>query len=1035
MRRPLRLLALLPLLAASAAAQTTGTCALGTATDTLAANDVRAALYNTGGLFWKGNGPLYTVPASAPGTPTNAIFSATLWVGGTVNGQLRMSAANYGGWEMWPGPLDAGGTLPSATDCRAYDRIWRVSRAEIRAYYASGALPTDLREWPVGLGAPAFVDANRNALRDAGEALVAATSRTQTLDLAAGQVPLLLGEATSWWVMNDVGNTKRTTGSLPIGLEVRVEVAAMPSLDAAIDQTTVYRYTLVNRSAKPLTQAYVGLWSDADLGNGTDDHMGSDSTRSLVYVYNGDNLDEGDGAYGTPPPALGLRVLGGPLVAAPGLTWTDPDGTAYADRQRMPMTSSRTFDNDYSDGINPALPYLNALRGRLNNGEPMRACGNGDGTAEPGCSVTAFAFGGDPVTGTGWSALNLFPARPPAVAARPDDRQMLASAGPFDLAPGETQTVTFAYVFARGTSHLNSVTALREASDRVQRAWDTGAYLRGTDPGTSPALAAPTLLAPSNGATGQPSPVRLLWQAPAPDVTAYDVQISHDPAFADATTRTVRTATASYALVPDSTGRPAFWRARAVATRSTGAEVIGPWSEAWTFTSTPRTVTAPAIRFEFQTVANAAGPLAPPEPGAFGSAGFPVPAGRLDPDGTRQQSTGGLRANQGWAIFTSGSVLDYNGWWSRVSRDGTNADEIHAASYEWRFIGSSKAVDFFSARNAVVEVPFELWSLGADVASADDDVRMIPLLCDNCSGTGSSVGTFDIGGDSPVSDGADDPISDAVYWVYPQDRTPGQAGYLAYAADPLGAVQQNRIGAEVWARMTLVGRNFGTSAYPMALPERGTVLRIAGTFDAGTAPALATPASGAALPGPTVALRWASGLNFRSSSYPVPMYLVEVQVARDAAFTDLVVRDTVTQDTYATPYVASLPAGGRYYWRVRHVSLGPVETPWSEAWTFTVGTGTAGEAVARPAALALEAPRPNPSRGTARLRVGMPEGGAARVDVVDVLGRRVAVVHDGPLAAGWTDVPVETAALAPGVYVVRLVAGRTARTQALVVAR
>lgn len=1031
MTRRLPLLALLVLLAASASAQTAGTCALGTASDTLAGNAVRAGLFNTGGLFWKGGLPLYRVPVAPTGQPPapNAIFAATLWVGGMVDGQLRTSAADYANWEMWPGPLDDGGTLPNAADCTSYDRIWRVSRADLRHAYAGGTPSADLRDWPVGIGAPAFVDANRNTVRDAGEPMVTPTGRAQRIDLAAGEAPLVLGEQTAWWVMNDVGATKRTTGTVPIGLEVRVEAFAMPSADAAVDQATVYRYTLVNRSAKALTDAYVGMWTDADVGNGSDDYMGTDSARSLVYTYNGDTRDEGSDAYGTPPPALGMRVLGGPLVAAPGATWTDPDGTAHPDRRRLPLTATRTFDNIEGDR---AWFSYRSLRGRMNNGEPMHACGNGGSSWTPACPVTVFAYGGDPVTGQGWL--------PNSSGISPDDRQMLASAGPFTLAPGEAQTFTFAYVYARGTSHLGSVTALREASDRVQAAWDGGAFLRGTDGATLPVLAAPTLLAPANGATGQPTPVLLLWETPSADATAYDLQVSHDPGFADATTQTERVASALHDLTPDSTGQPVYWRVRAVAARSTGAESAGPWSKTWTFTSTRRTAAPPTASFEFQTLANAAGPLAPPEPAALGSAGFAVPEGR-DPDGTRQQVTGGLRADQAWAIHTYGTSSDAAGWWGRVTRNGANLEEIYQASYEWRFTGTSAGLRYFDIGAPVaVTVPFELWSLGADPASAADDVRMIPLLSEVQGGRPAN-GTFDIGGDSPLSSGADDPISDVVYWYHPTDRTPGQTGYAAYASDPTNAMAQGHIGAEVWARTTLVGVNFGTSAYPLALPEPGTVFRLKRTLDPGTPPVPSTPGNNDGLASGDVVFRWTVGApgDVSEGRFAVGASS-EIQISHDEAFGSVVRHDTVLTTLYygstlVDPYSVSGLAPGRYHWRVRHLGLLGIEAPWSEGWSFTVGAGTAGEATAAPLILALDAPRPNPARGTAHLRVGLPAGGVARVELYDVLGRRVAVVHDGVLSPGWSDVPVGTDALAAGVYVVRLMAGRDVRTRTLVVAR
>lgn len=70
--------------------------------------------------------------------------------------------------------------------------------------------------------------------------------------------------------------------------------------------------------------------------------------------------------------------------------------------------------------------------------------------------------------------------------------------------------------------------------------------------------------------------------------------------------------------------------------------------------------------------------------------------------------------------------------------------------------------------------------------------------------------------------------------------------------------------------------------------------------------------------------------------------------------------------------------------------------------------------------------RPNPAGDRAEVVLRLSAARQARVVVLDALGREVAVLHDGPLAAGANDFALNAALLAPGVYVVRLVAGATA---------
>lgn len=66
---------------------------------------------------------------------------------------------------------------------------------------------------------------------------------------------------------------------------------------------------------------------------------------------------------------------------------------------------------------------------------------------------------------------------------------------------------------------------------------------------------------------------------------------------------------------------------------------------------------------------------------------------------------------------------------------------------------------------------------------------------------------------------------------------------------------------------------------------------------------------------------------------------------------------------------------------------------------------------------------PNPTSGRVSVRLTLDATSEARISVVDALGRRVAVLHDGPLAGGEQSFAFDTSALPAGVYVVRLEAG------------
>lgn len=84
--------------------------------------------------------------------------------------------------------------------------------------------------------------------------------------------------------------------------------------------------------------------------------------------------------------------------------------------------------------------------------------------------------------------------------------------------------------------------------------------------------------------------------------------------------------------------------------------------------------------------------------------------------------------------------------------------------------------------------------------------------------------------------------------------------------------------------------------------------------------------------------------------------------------------------------------------------------------------------------LALSA-YPNPSRGAVTLRLGVPSAGRFRVGVYDVLGREVAVLHDGPIVAGEHRLTLDGAALPAGIYIVRVTGDGLAAAQRVTLVR
>ncbi len=545
-RRPATVVALLALGASPVTGQTTGTCEVGQATVDLDIGNVRARMYNTGGLFWIRGNPTYEVPR---GTVHNAIFATSLWIGGMTGGELRMAAATYADWEFWPGPLDAQGNPPA--DCAAYDRIYLVDRADLERFDATGEATGDIRDWPWQLGAP-VADGDGNP---------------DNYDLAGGDRPEILGDQMAWWVMNDAGNQHGRGGTDPIGLEIQVSAFAF-ARDDAVGNSTFYRYRLRYKGAAPWEAVHFGIWSDPDVGDAGDDYVASDSLLGMGYAYNGDAFDGSSAGYGDRPPAVGYDIIRGPLADADGID-NDYDGQVDEAGEVQSMTSFVYYLGSSSAQGNPtgAVEEYYYLRAQWRDGVPITVGGTGRGYST---TPTRFMFSGNPPAF--WTDDQPTPGGTPHV---PSDRRFIMATGPFSMQPDETVDIWLAIVWSRGTDRLDSVRRLKEESDVVQRFFDDGMTARQLPPPNT----VPSLIVPADGVIGQSTKPTLQWEAIL-GITRYEVEIDNDADFSSPLlSRTVPATT----VTPNTrlpTDVQLHWRVRSV-----NFAGVGPWSNTRKFTT------------------------------------------------------------------------------------------------------------------------------------------------------------------------------------------------------------------------------------------------------------------------------------------------------------------------------------------------------------------------------------------------------------------------------------------------------------------
>jgi hypothetical protein len=474
-------------------------CSPSTAQADLDINNVRTRILGGGDMWWDLQNGMYFVPKPAAGTtgPTS-LYAGALWIGGKdPGGTLKVAAQTYRqtGNDFWPGPLDNAAST-DATICSAWDKIWKINRKDVEAYYGwamggfVGPNPTSsaamdvINNWPVtapdGHAIAPFYDINNNGIYEpqAGEVPDFDVTGTRACEAQ------LSGDQCLFWVFNDKGNIHSATSGTAIGLEVHAQAFAFQTSDE-INNMTFYRYKIINRSSFRLDTTFFGVWVDPDLGSANDDYVGCDVGLGLGFCYNGDEVDDNPPAgqipYGVNPPAIGIDFFEGPFADPDGIDNAAASvpasflnyGNATIDDERIGMKKFVYYNNGGSFNNDPssAIQYYNYLRGIWIDGTPMTYGGNGHLTgvacdyAMPGSS-DPLGYGTNMVPQAPWDEVT--------AGNLPADRRFLQSAGYFTLQPGAVNKITTGAVWARATQggNLASVALMKGADAKAQKLFD-----------------------------------------------------------------------------------------------------------------------------------------------------------------------------------------------------------------------------------------------------------------------------------------------------------------------------------------------------------------------------------------------------------------------------------------------------------------------------------------------------------------------------------------------------------------------------------
>lgn len=225
--------------------------------------------------------------------------------------------------------------------------------------------------------------------------------------------PKMLGDAMVWGVFGGISTSANSFTGL------RIVKTAYVFDNVELRNTLFIRYTISNESAIPIEDLHIGIGADMDLGWGGAYSIPPCGRQTAGWNYTGYNLDNNYSyTYMKPDSSDGNLSPGcyGILVGYTILGSSSDNGLSVPFLSHRVLTKSCTALFSACQIQTPSQVLL-ALQGLSSEGAPMID----PTTGEP----TAFAFTGNPVTGTGW------------VDTRNEVRSLLSLA-PISLAPCET---------------------------------------------------------------------------------------------------------------------------------------------------------------------------------------------------------------------------------------------------------------------------------------------------------------------------------------------------------------------------------------------------------------------------------------------------------------------------------------------------------------------------------------------------------------------------------------------------------------------
>ena len=218
----------------------------------------------------------------------SAVFQASVWAAGKVNGSLRAIVGDYT-QDMGPGSYGQSGT----------DESYKIYYVDTKMFSNPESFD-HFQNWPVNQGAP-YVDVNGNGIYE---------------PLPVGEdYPKFIGDKLAFFVANDGDPAyKMNFGTAPMNLEMQFLIYSFDQpVSEYLAQSLFYKVLVINKGSDVIEDTYLGVWFDDDLGNNGDDFVGVNVDRGLGYIYN-DGEDSAMTGAGIQPFVKGSDFLQGPMI-------------------------------------------------------------------------------------------------------------------------------------------------------------------------------------------------------------------------------------------------------------------------------------------------------------------------------------------------------------------------------------------------------------------------------------------------------------------------------------------------------------------------------------------------------------------------------------------------------------------------------------------------------------------------------------------------------------------------------------------------